>query len=68
MEPNEYRKYTIIVGLTIEQARAQLKKYNKTLREIERDGDTLIGTADYDENRVNVRARNGKVIEVTSIG
>ena len=52
-----------LVGLTLEQARA---KTSHPVREVQRDGEHLIVTADYREDRINVATEGGKIVAIVN--
>lgn len=57
-----YKKY---IGYTPEDA---AKLSGLTFRAIEVDGESLMYTADFRKNRINVATKNGKIVEIISQG
>ena len=59
---------TEIIGKTENEAKTLLLEQGQTLRVIEKDGEPYIFTADYWDNRVNVKVEENKVLEVIFVG
>jgi hypothetical protein len=52
------------IGLTLIDAKIQLKKENKTYRIISKDGKQFCGTCEWVVNRINFKIENGVITEV----
>lgn len=59
---------THAIGRPIDYVRRLLDLYGWSVRVVKNDGQNCIGTCDLRQNRVNVEARDGKVVDVLSIG
>ena len=57
-----------IVGKDEKDADEYLKSKNMYMRVLENDNEGLIGDCLFDENRVNVSVKKGKVIEIIGVG
>ena len=57
-----------LVGLCLADAEAWAEANGFRVRIIERDGESLIVTADYSESRINVALADGMINRVTNIG
>ena len=60
----EANKY---IGLTIHEAKVRLATEDKSYRVMHEDGQSFVGTCDYQPDRVNFSVENGIVTEA-SIG
>lgn len=57
-----------IVGLPVEDAATLLKNEGLLIRQMRVDGESLMGTADFRKERVNVEVEDGKVTGVLKLG
>lgn len=57
-----------IVDKTLSDAEAWAADNNMIIRVMERDGEQLMGTADFVQNRINVAVTDGKVTAVMNLG
>ncbi len=57
-----------ILNKSSEEAEIILNEFDMSLRVMEEDGESLFGTCDYDESRVNVAVTNNIVVEVFNVG
>ena len=55
------------VGLTFAEARALARRTGRTVRVVERDGESLVVTEDFSTSRVNVAVRGDRVIRVAGV-
>lgn len=66
--PRERLDPATIVGERLEDASATAEGHGCSLREVIRDGEDLVVTADYVPDRINVETEDGTIIEVTDVG
>lgn len=57
-----------IISMRENDAKDHLKEHNYSMRVINRDGNPIMYTRDYVENRVNVFIVDGKVSDIHNIG
>ena len=63
------KKYKSFLGLTIMEAREILLKNDlHMIKTLKKDGEIIEGYLDYQHDRMNVETKNGKIIEILSIG
>lgn len=55
-----------VIGLTQREAETKLKKAGFSVRLRFLDGKALMGTTDWDPNRVNLSVNSGKVTEIST--
>lgn len=57
-----------LIGMDAVEAHAYLKRFGKKLRVVQRNGQPLITTRDYVQNRVNVSIKDDLVDQVLGLG
>lgn len=54
--------------MALNQAERHVNPLGYTIRLVEVDGQGLMVTMDYNPQRINVRSRNGRVMQVVNLG
>lgn len=57
-----------LINKSIAEARDYAEKIGMTIRVSKENGETLMGTCDYNTLRINVEIKNGIIIKILSIG
>lgn len=57
-----------LIGLDVEYAMLLAESNNWIVRVMEKDGRGLIGTCDFDDFRINVSVKDGKIASILDIG
>lgn len=57
-----------IIGKNINEARGIATSKGLTIRVMEEDGESYVGTCDFRPDRINVVVKEGKVVEITGNG
>lgn len=58
-------KYQHLIGKTLEEARSLT---SMQIRVMNRDGKSLMGTADFRTDRINVSIKENKIVTIRGIG
>ena len=57
-----------LIGLDVADAMPIAESYGYIIRVMEKDGQGLIGTCDYDDFRINVSVKDEKITSILGIG
>lgn len=57
-----------LIGMTPSKARQSLEEEGKSLRVRVKDGQHLIGTCDFNTDRLNVEIKNNTIVKVLGFG
>lgn len=53
-----------LIGKTVEEARQELEPKGNTVRVVSKDGQPMMVTMDYRENRLNVEIVDNKIVKI----